>query len=99
MALQPFGPWPLFQFLNPIYSRQDYSDGGSVRRKAATYTKNNINNDIHVSSGIRTRDTSVRAGEDGSCLRPRGNCDRLIKPTGQLAFPLTLVVHHLKRVT
>jgi hypothetical protein len=21
MALQPFGPWPLFQFLNPIHSR------------------------------------------------------------------------------
>jgi hypothetical protein len=21
MAIQPFGPWPLFQFLNPIYNR------------------------------------------------------------------------------
>jgi hypothetical protein len=39
MALQPFaGPWELFQFLNPIYSRYDSLEGGSVRRKATTYT-------------------------------------------------------------
>jgi hypothetical protein len=44
MGLQPIvGPWPLFQFLNPIHSRQDSSDGGSARRKAATYTQNNTN--------------------------------------------------------
>jgi hypothetical protein len=29
-----------------------------------------------ASSGIRTNDPSVRAGEDGSCLRPRGPRDR-----------------------
>jgi hypothetical protein len=35
MPLQPFvGPWPLFQFLNPIHSRQDSLGGGSARRKA-----------------------------------------------------------------
>jgi hypothetical protein len=28
--------------------------------------------DIHASSGIGTHDPSVRAGEGGSCLRPRG---------------------------
>jgi hypothetical protein len=40
MLLQPFvGPWPLFQFLDP----QDSLDGGSVHRKAATYTQNNTN--------------------------------------------------------
>jgi hypothetical protein len=33
--------------------------------------------DIHASSGIRTHDPSIRAVEDGSCLRPRGHCDRL----------------------
>jgi hypothetical protein len=33
--------------------------------------------DIHASSGIRTRDPSVQAGEDSSCLRPRGHCYRL----------------------
>jgi hypothetical protein len=44
IALQPFvGPWPLFQFLNPIYSRQYSLDGGSACRKAATYTQNNTN--------------------------------------------------------
>jgi hypothetical protein len=32
--------------------------------------------DIHSSSGIRTQDPSVRAGEDGLCFRPRGHCDR-----------------------
>jgi hypothetical protein len=32
----------------------------------------------HSSSGIRTHDPSVRAGEDISCLRPRGLSDRLV---------------------
>jgi hypothetical protein len=36
-------PWPLFQFLNSISSWQDSLDGGSARRKAATYTQNNTN--------------------------------------------------------
>jgi hypothetical protein len=31
---------------------------------------------IHASSGIRTHDPIVGVGEDGSCLRPRGHCDR-----------------------
>jgi hypothetical protein len=31
---------------------------------------------IHALSGIQTHDPSVRASEDGSCLRPRGHCDR-----------------------
>jgi hypothetical protein len=39
----------------------------------------NAHTDIHSSSGIRTHDTSVWAGEDGWCLRPRGNCDRLTR--------------------
>jgi hypothetical protein len=42
MALRPFEPWPLFQFLNPIHSRQDSLDGGSARRKAATYTETSM---------------------------------------------------------
>jgi hypothetical protein len=37
--------------------------------------KHRINKNIHALSGIRTT-TRVRAGEDGSCLRPRGHCDR-----------------------
>jgi hypothetical protein len=43
MALQPFRPCPLFQFFNPIHSRQDSLDGGSALRKAATYTQKEIN--------------------------------------------------------
>jgi hypothetical protein len=31
---------------------------------------------IHVLSGIRTHDPSVRASEDISYRRPRGHCDR-----------------------
>jgi hypothetical protein len=41
MTLQPFVPWPLFQFLNPIHSQCDSLDGGSARLKAATYIQNN----------------------------------------------------------
>jgi hypothetical protein len=40
MALQPFGPWSLFQFLNHIHCRYDSLDGRSARRKATTYTQN-----------------------------------------------------------
>jgi hypothetical protein len=82
MALQPFvGPWPIFQFLNPIQSRWDSFDGGSDRRKAATDTQNNTNTeykqiDIHASSGIRTHNPSARAGKDVSYLRLRCHCDQ-----------------------
>jgi hypothetical protein len=49
-ALEPFvGPWPLFQFLNPIHSWKASLDGGLARRKAATYAQNAV---IHTSSGI-----------------------------------------------
>jgi hypothetical protein len=44
MVLRPFvGPWQIFQFHNIIHSRWDSLDGGSARRKAATYTQNNTN--------------------------------------------------------
>jgi hypothetical protein len=36
------------------------------------------NTDIHALSGVRTHVPRVWAGEDGSCLRPRGHCDRLV---------------------
>jgi hypothetical protein len=36
---------------------------------------------VHTLSGIRTHDPSVRAGEDSTCLRPRGHCDRLLALT------------------
>jgi hypothetical protein len=56
--------------------RYDSLDGGSARRKAATYTQDNTNRiiahtNIHASSGIRTHDPSVRASEDSLCLKAR----------------------------
>jgi hypothetical protein len=50
------------------------------RHNGATYTRNSTNTeqkhtDIHASSWIRTQDPSVQAGDDSSCLRPRGHCD------------------------
>jgi hypothetical protein len=81
MALQPFGPWPRFQFLNPIRSRKDSLEGGSARRKAATYTsqhKHRIKAHVHLRYEWESKPTiRVWAGEDSSCLRPRGHCDRL----------------------
>jgi hypothetical protein len=56
MALQSFvGPWPLFQFLNPIHSLV----GGSARRKATTHTGQHKHRDIHALSGIRIHDPIV----------------------------------------
>jgi hypothetical protein len=34
------------------------------------------NTDIHALSGIQNHDPRLRRGEDGSCLRTRGHCDR-----------------------
>jgi hypothetical protein len=42
MALQPFGPWPLFQFLNPIHSWQDSLDGGSARKERPARKADNL---------------------------------------------------------
>jgi hypothetical protein len=36
----------------------------------------NAHTNIYALSGIRTHDPRVRASEDSSCPRPRGNCDR-----------------------
>jgi hypothetical protein len=40
MALQPFGPWTLFQFLNPIRSRYGPLDEASALCNTVTYTQN-----------------------------------------------------------
>jgi hypothetical protein len=39
---------------------------------------------MHALSGTRTYDPSVREGEDGSCLRPRGQYDRRGRPLFRL---------------
>ena len=70
MFLQPFvGDWPLFQFLNLIHIQFYSFDGGSARRKAATYAQNKRTQTSHALSGIRAHDPSVGASEDGSCLK------------------------------
>jgi hypothetical protein len=49
--------------LNLIESWQDPLEGGSARRKTATYT------------GHHKQRKTDRVGEGVSCLRPRGHCD------------------------
>jgi hypothetical protein len=82
MALHPFvGPWNLLQFRNLFTPTVGLLGGGSARRNAATYTEDNKNTEqkqtnIHVLSGIRIHDPSVRGSENSSFLRPCGHCDR-----------------------
>jgi hypothetical protein len=84
VTLQPFvGPWPLFQFLHHLHSRYVSLNGGSARRKSATYIQNKTkreqtHRDIHASSGVRTHDPSIWADENSSCFSPHGHCDRPI---------------------
>jgi hypothetical protein len=74
-------PWNAFFHFSFLILRQseDSLDGGSAHRKAGTHTgqhKRRINANIHALSGIQTNDHSIRAGEDSSCLRSHGHCDR-----------------------
>jgi hypothetical protein len=78
----PCGPWSLFQFPNPYtVGRTPWTGDRSVARllptNRTTQTQNKRTRRHHASSGIRTHEASVRAGEDTSCIRPRGHCDRL----------------------
>jgi hypothetical protein len=80
-ALQPFDrPWSLFQFLNSIQNRQDSLDGGSARRKAATYTQNNTNRINAHRHPCLEWDSNPRfqhsSEQDSSCFRLRDHCDR-----------------------
>jgi hypothetical protein len=77
MALQPFvGPWLLLQFHN-LFTQTVRLLGQVISRpKAAIYTQDNTNTDIHALNGIRTHDPSFQATEDSCCLRPPGHCDR-----------------------
>jgi hypothetical protein len=55
--------------------------------------KRRINADIQAPSGSRTHDPSVRAGEDGSCLRPSVHCDRHGYQITALLFGFTVSTH------
>jgi hypothetical protein len=45
-----------------------------VHKDKKTHTQHKHYN-IHALGGIRTHGPGVHAGEDSSCLRPRGYCD------------------------
>jgi hypothetical protein len=96
-VLRPFvGLWPPLQFRNHLYTdgRTPWVLGRVISPSQGRYLytgqhkhKVNAHIDIHALSGIRTHDPSVRAGEDGSCLRPRGLCDRHVLPLGPDVLP------------
>jgi hypothetical protein len=50
--------------------------GDPALSQGRTYT-GETRSDTHASSGIRTHDPNVPAGEDILYLSPRGHCDRL----------------------
>jgi hypothetical protein len=66
-----------------------------VARPLPTHRTAQTHTDMHASSGIRTHDPSVRAGEDSSCLRPHSRLyrhliDRLVTGFGLM----TLFIAH-----
>jgi hypothetical protein len=83
MALQPFvWLWPLLQFRNiftqtvGLIERAISPSQGHYLHTGQQKHRINAHTNIHVLSGIRNHDPSVRASEDSSCLRPRGHFDR-----------------------
>jgi hypothetical protein len=71
-----------FRFL--IYTQSVGLLGGGISPSQGRYLhteqqKHNKRTQTYMPRAIRTHDPSVRASEDGSCLRPRGHCDRLSK--------------------
>jgi hypothetical protein len=56
--------------------RTPWTGDQPIARPIPTQIQNKRTQDIHASSGIRTHDPSVRAGEDGSCLKacPHYSC-------------------------
>jgi hypothetical protein len=72
---------PFFSFLI-FYTagRTPWAEDQPVARPLPEYRTTQTHNKrtyIHASSGIRTQDPNVWAGEDSSCLRPRGHWERL----------------------
>jgi hypothetical protein len=75
MILQPFvGPWPLFSSFLILYTvgRTPWTGDQPIAWPLRTHRT-----DIYAFSGIRTHDSSIRASEDSSCLRPCRHCERL----------------------
>jgi hypothetical protein len=80
MTLQSFvGPSPIFSFLTLYTVGRTLGRGICPSQGRYLHTgqqKHRINVDIEASIRIRTHDSSIRASEDTSCLRPCGHCDR-----------------------
>jgi hypothetical protein len=72
MALQPLWTLAAFSVSSSAHRWWNSLDGDQPVAKPLPTHKQNKRTDMHASSGIRTHDPSVRAGEDGSCLRGRG---------------------------
>jgi hypothetical protein len=63
----------------PWMGDQPVSRSLPTHRTAQTQNKRTQTSIIHASSGIRTHDASVWAGEHSLCLRPRDHCDRRLR--------------------
>jgi hypothetical protein len=61
-----------------VNPRADLDDMENLTRGRHRINAHRTHTNIHASSGIRTHDLSVGAGEDSSCLRPRGHCDQCL---------------------
>jgi hypothetical protein len=99
------GPRPLIQFRNhfsqtagllgrvisPPQGR--YLNTGRHKHRISSYTPN-----IHALSGLRTHDSSVRASEDSSCLRPCGYCDRHKICHTNLIRTINLILHNTEKL-
>jgi hypothetical protein len=66
------------QFLNPkIVGRTPCTRNQPITRLLPTQTQNKRRHTSMPWVGIQTHNSSVWAGKDSSCLRPRGHCDQL----------------------
>jgi hypothetical protein len=76
LSIHSFGPWPLFQFLNSCkIGRTLWAGDQPVARPLPTHRINAHRHPcIEWDSNLRSQ---CSAGEDGSCLRLSGHCDRL----------------------
>jgi hypothetical protein len=94
MVLRPFGSWPLIRLLSSFTQTVGLLGRGiSPPQGRYLHTEQHkhrkTHTDIHTLSLIQTHDLSVRADEDGSCLRRRGHCVRLnfISPNVKIGEP------------
>jgi hypothetical protein len=87
------GPGFLFSFVIfftetvGLFGREISPPQGHYLHTGQHEHKINAHTNIHALSGTRTHDPNIRAGEDISCLRPRGHCGRHIKTSLQVNVP------------